>query len=95
MYAIIEICRTLYHTFLLMSFIYVCSIHQNEDQYAGLYNKGQIDYSDYQELEIITAPTVKSKASVYGGQNTFDVKVRMNICFQEKQTLIIHILLNT
>ena len=77
-----------------MSFIYVCSIHQNEDQYAGLYNKGQIDYSDYQELEIITAPTVKSKASVYGGQNTFDVKVRMNIYFQEKQTLIIHALFN-
>ena len=50
-------------------------LFQNENQYAGLYNQGQVEYSDYQELEIITAPTVKSKASVYGGQNTFDVKV--------------------
>ena len=42
---------------------------------SGSYNQNQPEYSDYQELEIITAPTVKSKASVYGGQNTFDVKV--------------------
>lgn len=49
---------------------------QNDNQYAApTYNQGQLEYSDYQELEIITAPTVKSKASIYGGQNTFDVKV--------------------
>jgi len=34
----------------------------------------QSDY-EYQEIEIITAPTVKSKASVYGGQSSFEVKV--------------------
>ena len=72
-----------------MSFIYLCSIHQNEDQYAGLYNKGQIDYSDYQELEIITAPTVKSKASVYGGQNTFDVKVRIIMSSKKSKLLFL------
>ena len=44
-------------------------------QYQIPYNQGSTEYADYQELEIITAPTVKSKASVYGGQHTFDVKV--------------------
>ena len=43
--------------------------------YASANNQNPPEFSDYQELEIITAPTVKSKASVYGGQNTFDVKV--------------------
>ena len=54
---------------------YIFPQFQNGNLYAGAYNQQQPEYPDYQELEIITAPTVKSKASVYGGQNTFDVKV--------------------